>query len=127
MVRTPQKFDNRAVFSFAMTLRGLLVSPDRAWLTKPHREAEEGVAPGEWTLLMPRTDGRKGLDLTAQRLTAAEKDVILTKYRADNSSNPSGDATFGGGSSSGGGQAPSGGSGSQTRPSTAQWLRNLSR
>ena len=127
VVRTAYKFDNRAVFSFAMKLRGLLVSPDRAWLTKPHREAEEGVAPGEWTLLMPRTDGRKELDLTAQRLTAAEKDVILTKYRADNSPNPSGDATFGGGSSSGGIQAPSGGSGSQTRPSTAQWLRNMSR
>jgi len=127
VVRTAHKFDNRAVLSFVMTLRGLLVSPDRAWLTKPHREAEKGVSPGEWTLLMPRTDGRQDLDLTAQRLTAAEKDVILTKYRADNSSNPSGDATLGGGSSSRGSQAPSGGSGSRNRPSTAQWLRNLSR
>jgi len=75
---------------------------------------------------MPRTDGRKELDLTAQRLTAAEKDAILTKYRADDGPNPSGDATFGGGSSSRVSQAPLGGSGSQTRPSTAQWLRNLS-
>jgi len=59
VVWTAHKFDNRAVFSFAMTLRGLLVSPDRAWLNKPHREADEGAAPGEWTLLMPRTDGRQ--------------------------------------------------------------------
>jgi len=73
VVRTAHKFDNRAVFSFAMPLRGLLVSADRTWLTKPHREAEEGVSPGNWTLLMPRTDGRQDLDLTAQRLTAAAK------------------------------------------------------
>jgi len=72
VVRTPHKFDNRAVFSFAMTLRGLLVSPDRAWLTEPHREAEEGVSTGDRTLLMPRTDGRQEVDLTAPRPTAAE-------------------------------------------------------
>jgi len=59
VVRTAHKFDNRAVFSIAMKPRRLLVSPDGAWLTKPHREAEKGVAPGEWTLLMPRTNGRK--------------------------------------------------------------------
>ena len=58
VVRPAHKFDDRAVFSLAMTLRRLLVSPDRARLTKPHREAEKGVAPGEWTLLMLRTDGK---------------------------------------------------------------------
>lgn len=126
-MRATHKFEKRVVFSFAHTLRGLLVSPDRSWLFKLHKDTEEGIEPGEWTLLMPRADGRLDLGLTTQRLTAAEKDIIMTNFRAENSTGPVGDGTSGEGSSARGRQAPSGAGGVQGRPATAQWLRNLAR
>ena len=76
---------------------------------------------------MPRADGRLDLDLTTQRLTAAQKDIIMTNFRAENSTGPVSDGTSGGGSSAGGSQAPSSARGVQGRPATAQWLRNLAR
>ena len=82
VVRSSHTFQPKVFLSTACILRNLLVSTDRAWMTMPHKDAEEVKEPGDWTLMMPRPDAWLEQDLVAQRLTAPERNAIISAHLA---------------------------------------------
>jgi len=136
VVRSSHTFQPRVLLSTGCILRNLLVSTDRAWLTMPHKDAEEVQEPGVWTLMTPRPDARLEQDLAAQQLTAPERNSIISAHRALAASVAAAAATTAPDSGAEGGNdgaphraAPEGGAGAPSAPSQRQtpptWLRSL--
>jgi len=136
VVRSSHTFQPKVLLSTACILRNLLVSTDRAWLTMPHKDAEEFKEPGVWTLMMPRPDERLEKDLVAQRLTAPERNAFISAHRALPASVAAAAATTAPDSGAERGNdgashraAPEGGAGAPSAPSQRQtpptWLRCL--
>ena len=136
VVRSSHTFQPKVLLSTACILRSLLVSTDRAWLTMRHKDAEEVKEPGVWTLRMPRPDARLEQDLVAQRLTAPERNAIISAHCALPTSVAAAAAktapdsgTEGGNDGASHRAAPEGGAGGPSAPSQRQtpptWLRSL--
>jgi len=126
-------FDPAAVCSGAKTLRTLLLSPDRSWIEKPMKDAEEEKGPCVWTLMLPRSDGRADLDTAVQMLKPAEQREIKARSAPVGSAGGTlGEWSVGGEASASGSMAEAaagagGGSGAVEPTDVPAWLRAASR